>query len=113
MDRPASQYHCYSRQLSSSGLSYPQEVITVRVQDPRVQNEGSWNSYVDYKIFLHVSASSFCVGLQSAGLRVCAEVEPGEMETEDLEEERREERELALCLGAAWGLSARDLGLMP
>lgn len=32
-----------------------QEVITVRVQDPRVQNEGSWNSYVDYKIFLHVS----------------------------------------------------------
>ncbi|PNJ66346.1 SNX11 isoform 5 [Pongo abelii] len=30
-----------------------EEVITVRVQDPRVQNEGSWNSYVDYKIFLH------------------------------------------------------------
>lgn len=27
----------------------------MRVQDPRVQNEGSWNSYVDYKIFLHVS----------------------------------------------------------
>lgn len=35
-----------------------QEVITVRVQDPRVQNEGSWNSYVDYKIFLHVSQAS-------------------------------------------------------
>lgn len=33
----------------------PQELTTVRVQDPRVQNEGSWNSYVDYKIFLHVS----------------------------------------------------------
>lgn len=32
-----------------------QELTTVRVQDPRVQNEGSWNSYVDYKIFLHVS----------------------------------------------------------
>lgn len=27
----------------------------MRVQDPRIQNEGSWNSYVDYKIFLHVS----------------------------------------------------------
>lgn len=27
----------------------------MRVQDPRVQNEGSWNSHVDYKIFLHVS----------------------------------------------------------
>lgn len=27
----------------------------MRVQDPRVQNEGSWNSYVDFKIFLHVS----------------------------------------------------------
>lgn len=35
----------------------------MRVQDPRVQNEGSWNSYVDYKIFLHVSASSFCIGI--------------------------------------------------
>lgn len=33
----------------------PQELTTVRVQDPRVHNEGSWNSYVDYKIFLHVS----------------------------------------------------------
>ncbi|NXD46479.1 SNX11 protein, partial [Copsychus sechellarum] len=31
----------------------PQELTTVRVQDPRVHNEGSWNSYVDYKIFLH------------------------------------------------------------
>lgn len=43
-----------------------QEVITVRVQDPRVQNEGSWNSYVDYKIFLHVSQAS--VMGSSAGL---------------------------------------------
>lgn len=34
----------------------------MRVQDPRVQNEGSWNSYVDYKIFLHVSASDFHAG---------------------------------------------------
>lgn len=33
----------------------PQEFVAVRVQDPRVQSEGSWNSYVDYKIFLHVS----------------------------------------------------------
>ncbi|ELV11777.1 Sorting nexin-11, partial [Tupaia chinensis] len=36
-----------------------QEVITVRVQDPRVQNEGSWNSYVDYKIFLHTNSKAF------------------------------------------------------
>lgn len=38
-----------------SGSVCAQELTTVRVQDPRVQNEGSWNSYVDYKIFLHVS----------------------------------------------------------
>jgi hypothetical protein len=41
-------------------------VITVRVQDPRVQNEGSWNSYVDYKIFLHVSQA--LVMVSAAGL---------------------------------------------
>ncbi|XP_069490728.1 sorting nexin-11 [Ambystoma mexicanum] len=35
------------------------EFITVRVQDPRVQNEGSWNSYVDYKIFLHTNSKAF------------------------------------------------------
>uniref|UniRef100_A0A8C5S250 Uncharacterized protein n=1 Tax=Laticauda laticaudata TaxID=8630 RepID=A0A8C5S250_LATLA len=35
------------------------ELTTVRVQDPRIQNEGSWNSYVDYKIFLHVSIESY------------------------------------------------------
>ncbi|KAM4845075.1 sorting nexin-11 isoform 1-T3 [Thomomys bottae] len=37
----------------------PEEVITVRVQDPRMQNEGSWNSYVDYKIFLHTNSKAF------------------------------------------------------
>ncbi|CAL8382261.1 unnamed protein product [Gadus morhua 'NCC'] len=35
------------------------EFIAVRVQDPRVQNEGSWNSHVDYKIFLHTNSKSF------------------------------------------------------
>lgn len=39
-------------------LSLSQEFIAVRVQDPRVQNEGSWNSFVDYKIFLHVSINT-------------------------------------------------------
>ncbi|XP_041258293.1 sorting nexin-11 isoform X2 [Onychostruthus taczanowskii] len=36
-----------------------EELTTVRVQDPRVQNEGSWNSYVDYKIFLHTNSKAF------------------------------------------------------
>ncbi|XP_029429565.1 sorting nexin-11 isoform X3 [Rhinatrema bivittatum] len=36
-----------------------EEFITVRVQDPRIQNEGSWNSYVDYKIFLHTNSKAF------------------------------------------------------
>uniref|UniRef100_A0A8C6C2I4 Sorting nexin 11 n=1 Tax=Monodon monoceros TaxID=40151 RepID=A0A8C6C2I4_MONMO len=40
-------------------VSGQQEVITVRVQDPRVENEGSWNSYVDYKIFLHTNSKAF------------------------------------------------------
>uniref|UniRef100_A0A8C6XEY0 Sorting nexin 11 n=1 Tax=Naja naja TaxID=35670 RepID=A0A8C6XEY0_NAJNA len=35
------------------------ELTTVRVQDPRIQNEGSWNSYVDYKIFLHTNSKAF------------------------------------------------------
>ncbi|XP_064807159.1 uncharacterized protein LOC135524001 [Oncorhynchus masou masou] len=35
------------------------EFVAVRVQDPRVQNEGSWNSYVDFKIFLHTNSKSF------------------------------------------------------
>lgn len=65
-----------------------QEVMTVRVQDPRVQNEGSWNSYVDYKIFLHVSRAS---GMGSCRAVGCAEVEmicgcPQQSETGDLEE---------------------------
>ncbi|NXO62034.1 SNX11 protein, partial [Phainopepla nitens] len=46
----------------------PQELTTVRVQDPRVHHEGSWNSYVDYKIFLHGWGSGFRV--QVLGLRV-------------------------------------------
>lgn len=44
----------------------------MRVQDPRVQNEGSWNSYVDYKIFLHVSRTSGMGNCRAVG---CAEVE--------------------------------------
>ncbi|XP_036404254.1 sorting nexin-11 [Megalops cyprinoides] len=35
------------------------EFIAVRVQDPRVQNEGFWNSYVDFKIFLHTNSKAF------------------------------------------------------
>lgn len=38
-----------------------QEFVAVRVQDPRIQNEGSWNSYVDYKIFLHVSVNDHII----------------------------------------------------
>ncbi|KAM4033437.1 sorting nexin-11 [Anomaloglossus baeobatrachus] len=36
-----------------------EEFITIRVQDPRLQNEGSWTSYVDYKIFLHTNSKAF------------------------------------------------------
>lgn len=35
------------------------EFVAVRVQDPRIQNEGSWNSFVDYKIFLHTNSKAF------------------------------------------------------
>lgn len=35
------------------------EFVAVRVQDPRIQNEGSWNSYVDFKIFLHTNSKAF------------------------------------------------------
>ncbi|KAM4525663.1 sorting nexin-11 [Odontesthes bonariensis] len=35
------------------------EFVAVRVQDPRIQSEGSWNSYVDYKIFLHTNSKAF------------------------------------------------------
>ncbi|KAG8008800.1 Sorting nexin-11, partial [Nibea albiflora] len=40
-------------------VSVLQEFIAVRVQDPRIQSEGSWNSYVDYKIFLHTNSKAF------------------------------------------------------
>lgn len=43
----------------------------MRVQDPRVQNDGSWNSFVDYKIFLHVSIDG-----ESGGLRRVRAREP-------------------------------------
>ncbi|XP_053368075.1 sorting nexin-11 [Clarias gariepinus] len=39
--------------------SQEDEFITVRVQDPRVMNEGSWHSYVDFKIFLHTNSKAF------------------------------------------------------
>ncbi|XP_021335737.3 sorting nexin-11 isoform X1 [Danio rerio] len=48
--------------VSSGRMSKSQEqdeFIAVRVQDPRVQNEGSWNSYVDFKIFLHTNSKAF------------------------------------------------------
>ncbi|KAF7664972.1 hypothetical protein LDENG_00158940 [Lucifuga dentata] len=35
------------------------EFIAVRVQDPRIQHEGLWNSHVDYKIFLHTNSKAF------------------------------------------------------
>ncbi|MBN3312915.1 SNX11 protein, partial [Atractosteus spatula] len=42
-----------------SAVSPVQEFIAVRVQDPKIQNEGSWNSYVDFKIFLHTNSKAF------------------------------------------------------
>ncbi|KAM3920809.1 sorting nexin-11 [Leptodactylus fuscus] len=36
-----------------------EKFITIRVQDPRLQNEGSWTAYVDYKIFLHTNSKAF------------------------------------------------------
>lgn len=53
--------------LGAQAAFVPQELTTVRVQDPRVQNEGSWNSYVDYKIFLHVSCGC-CRGVGWGGV---------------------------------------------
>lgn len=54
-------------------VSIAQEFIAVRVQDPRIQNEGSWNSFVDFKIFLHVSIDTEMttrwVGLGAAFIR--------------------------------------------
>ncbi|XP_019743376.1 sorting nexin-11 [Hippocampus comes] len=40
-------------------MNHEDEFVAVRVQDPRVQNEGLWNSYVDYKIFLHTNSKAF------------------------------------------------------
>ncbi|XP_014884589.1 sorting nexin-11 isoform X1 [Poecilia latipinna] len=53
--------------VDNSGLDRKEEAtgdfvkvfVAVRVQDPRIQNEGSWNSYVDYKIFLHTNSKAF------------------------------------------------------
>ncbi|XP_043911250.1 sorting nexin-11 [Protopterus annectens] len=36
-----------------------EEFITVRVQDPRQQNEGSWNSFIDFSILLHTNSKAF------------------------------------------------------
>ncbi|XP_072927916.1 sorting nexin-11-like [Hemitrygon akajei] len=38
-----------------------EEFITVRVQDPQVQDPGSWAPYVDYKIFLYTNSKAFTV----------------------------------------------------
>lgn len=38
-----------------------EEFITVRVQDPQIQDENSWASYVDYKIFLYTNSKAFTV----------------------------------------------------
>lgn len=48
----------YFKRKNGDSVSVQQEFVAVRVQDPRIQNEGSWNSYVDYKIFLHVSMNN-------------------------------------------------------
>ncbi|XP_038635400.1 sorting nexin-11-like isoform X1 [Scyliorhinus canicula] len=38
-----------------------EEFITVRVQDPRIQDQSSWSSYVDYNIFLYTNSKAFTV----------------------------------------------------
>ncbi|XP_069763167.1 sorting nexin-11-like [Narcine bancroftii] len=38
-----------------------EEFITVRVQDPQIQRQSSWASYVDYKIFLYTNSKAFTV----------------------------------------------------
>ncbi|XP_039189224.1 sorting nexin-11 isoform X7 [Crotalus tigris] len=52
---------CFPLSYESRMLEYQEqeELTTVRVQDPRIHNEGSWNSYVDYKIFLHTNSKAF------------------------------------------------------
>ncbi|XP_046710470.1 sorting nexin-11 isoform X1 [Silurus meridionalis] len=51
--------HVSSFTIGRMMRSQEDEFITVRVQDPRVMNEGSWNSYVDFKIFLHTNSKAF------------------------------------------------------
>ncbi|XP_069373390.1 uncharacterized protein [Paralichthys olivaceus] len=48
-----------SAELGRMNRNQDDEFVAVRVQDPRVQNEGSWNSYVDFKIFLHTNSKAF------------------------------------------------------
>ncbi|XP_077482818.1 sorting nexin-11 [Stigmatopora argus] len=45
--------------MTTVTMSHDDEFVAVRVQDPRVQNEGLWNSHVDYKIFLHTNSKAF------------------------------------------------------
>ncbi|XP_077594491.1 sorting nexin-11 [Stigmatopora nigra] len=45
--------------MTTATMSHDDEFVAVRVQDPRVQNEGLWNSHVDYKIFLHTNSKAF------------------------------------------------------
>ncbi|XP_061665458.1 sorting nexin-11 isoform X2 [Syngnathoides biaculeatus] len=49
----------HTNMISAMTMSHEDEFVAVRVQDPRVQNEGLWNSYVDYKIFLHTNSKAF------------------------------------------------------
>ncbi|KAL6475274.1 hypothetical protein MHYP_G00163140 [Metynnis hypsauchen] len=58
---PEGQCQCPMCWFKSSRMikSQEDEFIAVRVQDPRVVNEGSWNSYVDFKIFLHTNSKAF------------------------------------------------------
>ncbi|CAB1434286.1 unnamed protein product [Pleuronectes platessa] len=46
-------------ELGKMNRNQDDEFVAVRVQDPRIQNEGSWNSFVDYKIFLHTNSKAF------------------------------------------------------
>ncbi|XP_061520075.1 sorting nexin-11 isoform X1 [Phycodurus eques] len=45
--------------ISAMTMNHEDVFVAVRVQDPRMQNEGLWNSYVDYKIFLHTNSKAF------------------------------------------------------
>ncbi|XP_033913307.2 sorting nexin-11-like [Acipenser ruthenus] len=52
-------YQGCSRMIRNQEQKQEDEFIAVRVQDPRVQNEESWYSYVDFKIFLHSNSKAF------------------------------------------------------